>query len=75
MTEDPRLPRRLLRRWDALAAPQLCERIAQLEAENEELRRQLYWAEDAAEHWQQNAMELAGDHPGLTQSGHIVRTS
>lgn len=65
--------RAILRRLDALALTQLCQRVVELEAENEELRRQLAHADDAAEFWQANAIELAGDSPGLTQSGRIVR--
>jgi len=63
----------MLKRWDRLAAPQLCERVASLAEENEELRQQLSWADECVEHWHDNAVELAGDNAGLTIDGKLVR--
>lgn len=63
----------ILRRLDVLAVLQLHEHVLRLEAENEDLRRRLAWAEDAADHWHQNARDLAGDNAGLTQAGQLVR--
>jgi hypothetical protein len=45
------LPARILKRWDAIAAKQLCHRAAQLDQENEELQRRLRWAEQLADRW------------------------
>jgi hypothetical protein len=70
------LPRSIRVKWDRIAISQLADRAAQLDDENEDLRRRLYWAEDAAEHWQENAMQLANDGggAGLTIDGMLVRT-
>jgi regulator of replication initiation timing len=76
----------LERRLNSQAYPLLCEEIARLAAENErlqsensELRRTLSWAEDTAESWRENAIELAnqqaeeqGGLPGLTMNGRMV---
>ena len=45
------LPTRVLKRWDVIAAEQLCQRAVELEAENEELQRRLRWAEQLADRW------------------------
>lgn len=67
------LPAAIRRRWDRLAAVQLAERALQLESENDELRSELSRAEQNAEHWYENAMELAGEQAGLTVDGRLVR--
>ena len=48
-TRSIALPTRVLTRWDAIAAAQLCQRAAELEAENEQLQRRLRWAEQLAD--------------------------
>jgi hypothetical protein len=45
------LPTHILKRWDEIAATQLCQRAAELDAENEELQRRLRWAEQLADRW------------------------
>ncbi len=67
------IPPSTRRRWDLAAVEQVCERLAALEVENEELRRELADADASAEFWHQNAMELAGDHVGITVEGRLVR--
>ena len=67
------VPARILRRWDARALEQVCERLLEVEAENEELRGQLAVADESAEFWRQNAHELAGEPAGLTIEGRLVR--
>lgn len=71
--------RRLLVRFDRLALPQLCEVSARLAAENDDLRRELYNAQDDAEFRREQALamqeqlaESAGGVPGITQSGQLV---
>jgi len=63
----------VLRRFDLLALSQVCERMIQLETENEELRRQLVAAEDRADFWHNNTVQLAGSSAGLTITGNLVR--
>lgn len=71
--------RGLRRRLNAQAYEMLCEEIARLDAENEQLRSDLARAEDTAEHWRQQCLEIYhaqadeedGD-VGLTPSGHLV---
>lgn len=67
------VPARILRRWDAQALEQVCQRLLEIEAENEELRRQAAIADESAEFWRQNAHELAGEEAGLTITGRLVR--
>lgn len=67
------VPARILRRWDAAALEQLCERLLEVQAENEELRSELAIADESAEHWRQNAHDLAGSPAGLTVEGRLVR--
>lgn len=69
---------RILARWDAIAWQQLAERAAQLDEENAQLRSDAYWADRAAESWQETAFQLmedAGARPGITQDGQIVALS
>jgi len=63
------LPARVLKRWDRLAAAQLCAAVADLAQENEQLRRDLASAEDAADHWHANTLALAGDDGCITVEG------
>ena len=74
------------RRWNALAYDMVNEELARvalendrLQAENEELRRQLVDAEDRAECWREDAIsalntqaEITGGIVGLTQSGQVM---
>ena len=74
------------RRWNALAYDMVNEELARvalendrLQAENEELRRQLVDAEDRAECWREDAIsalntqaEITCGTVGLTQSGHLM---
>ncbi|PWB28876.1 hypothetical protein DCO49_03990 [Stenotrophomonas sp. SPM] len=69
----------VFRRLDREALSQLCAEVARLAVENEELRQQLWLAEDAACAWQEDAMNLqqvlcqaTGGHPGLTVDGALV---
>ena len=76
------------RRWNALAYDMVNEELARvalendrLQAENEELRRQLVDAEDRAECWREDAIsalntqaEITGGTVGLTLSGHVLVT-
>lgn len=73
MTLRAVVPARILRRWDAQALEQLCERAVRLEKENEDLRYLLTDAEHRAEFWSENARELAGEPAGLTVEGRLVR--
>lgn len=73
------VPPSIRRRWDRLAFAQLCEVSARLVAENDDLRDQLYIADDSAEFWRQQSMDMplslcaeTGGAPGLTQSGQLV---
>jgi hypothetical protein len=70
---------RVAAKLDRLALEQLRTVAARLAEENEELRRQLAWAEDAAESWRDDALKLMEDHcaatgdaPGLTLDGRLV---
>lgn len=72
----------LQRRLNAEAYDLLCEEIAKLDAdrdrlqaENDDLRRQLAWAEDAADMWRDAITQTAaetGSALGLTCSGHVL---
>jgi len=71
--------RAILSRLDREAFSQLCAEAARLAVENEELRQQLWLAEDAARAWQEDAMNLqqdlceaTGGRPGLTINGTLV---
>ena len=67
------------RRLDAIALQQLRAECARLAAENDQLRDEVYWAEQAAESWREDAMRLlaeaceaTGGTPGLTIDGALV---
>ena len=69
----------ILRRWDGIAHEQLCAEAARLAEENERLREQLAWAEEAAESWRDDALRMmeeacaaSGKRPGITISGALV---
>ena len=78
--------RAMRRRWNAAAYDLVNEELARvalenerLQAENEELRRELSWAEERAEHWREDAIsalndqaEAIGGAVGLTLAGHLV---
>lgn len=74
--------RALERRLNAMAYEPLCAEIARLDAlvtalqaENEELRSQLAYADDCAERWRDDALQAinnAGAEPGLTVDGRLV---
>lgn len=67
------LPARIRRRWDALAARQLAEVAVTLAADNEQLTKEVYWAEQSADMWQRVAeIEQERGTVGLTITGHIV---
>lgn len=70
---------RILRRWDGIANQQLIEAAARLAEENDHLRTELRWAEDAAESWRADALRMmeeacaSGDRqPGITLDGALV---
>lgn len=70
---------RILRRWDGIANQQLIEAAARLAEENDRLRTELRWAEDAAENWRCGALSLMQDacaatgcRPGITKGGALV---
>jgi hypothetical protein len=67
------LPAAIRRRWDRIALVQLAERAAELAAENAELRERCARAEECADHWAEQAQELAGPEAGLTVGGRFVR--
>lgn len=76
------LPPRIRRRWDAAAINQIARTARAQTEEIAELRRALAAAEDAAEFWRQQAMELqqqladaTGGGLGITQAGQLVITS
>lgn len=67
------------RRWNAASYDLLCAEIARLDAENEDLRQRLTWAEDCAESWRQDAIQALNDQAdavggvvGLAQSGQLL---
>lgn len=69
----------IARRLDAIALQQLREECARLAAENDQLRSELHWAEQAAESWRDDALRLMEEacsdgsrQPGITQSGALV---
>ena len=76
----------LRRRLNATAHDLVNEELARvaldnerLQSENDELRRQLAWAESSAESWREDAVaalsaqsEAAGRPLVLTQSGHLM---
>lgn len=78
--------RALERRLNAQAYDLLCEELSRLaadnerlQAENESLQGRLSWAEDLAESWRENAVQLMneraeeeGGSPGLTMDGRLV---
>jgi len=72
-------PRAVLRQLDAIAIDQLCAEVARLAVENERLRVELAWAEDAADSWRDDALriqeqlcEQTGARPGITIDGELV---
>ena len=69
----------LLRRFDDQAHEQLCSEAARLAEENERLRAQLAFAEEAADSWRDDALRMmeahcaaTGAQPGITLSGSLV---
>lgn len=69
----------IARRWDSLAIEQLRAEVVRLSQENDELRDQLYWAEQAADSWRHDATEqhlqlceALGGSPGITMDGRLV---
>lgn len=69
----------IARRLDAIALQQLREECARLAAENDQLRQELGWAEQAAESWRDDALRLMEEacadgtrQPGITQAGALV---
>lgn len=69
----------IARRLDAIALQQLREECARLATENDQLRKDLYWAEQSAESWRDDAMRLqedlcaqTGGVPGITIDGSLV---
>ncbi len=67
------------RRLDRLALSQLCAEAAHLAVENERLQEQPWRAEDAAQFWQEDALDLqrtlcesTGGRPGITRDGTLV---
>lgn len=76
------LPPHIRRRWDSAALDQIAQTARTQGEEIAELRARLEAAEDAAEFWREQAMELqqqladaTGGAPGLTSSGQLVITS
>lgn len=76
------VPTAILRRWDVIAAAQLCEAASRLAAENERLEIELRWADQAAASAENQLEACRGwldDEPtprlpiGLMQNGQIVR--
>lgn len=68
------VPTEILRKWDRIAAVQLCEAAARLVEQNDDLARRAYWAEQSADMWERDA-EIARDGgiAGLTIDGRIVQ--
>lgn len=71
--------RALRRRLDSQAYGLLNEELARLAQENEELRTALAYAEDDAEHWRRQALEMyeaqagiEGGAVGITQAGCLI---
>lgn len=69
----------LQRRFDAIALDQLRAEVVRLHEENNQLRENLHWAEDAAEYWREDALQMqeaacaaTGSSPGITQAGTLV---
>lgn len=69
----------ILRRWDGIANQQLIAAAARLAEENDRLREQLQYAEDAAISWRNDAMRLmedaclSGTHvPAISIDGDLV---
>jgi hypothetical protein len=69
----------IARRLDAFAIEQLRSEVVRLAQENENLRRQLSWAEDSAELWRQDAMDMqlqlcaeTNSAPGITITGQLA---
>jgi len=72
-------PTRVFKQWDKLALLQLAAAATRLHEENEELARQLSWAEQSAEMWADQAQrmqldlcELTNSAPGITQNCDLV---
>lgn len=73
------VPTHILRKWDAIAAAQLCE-AARLQAEEidrlrSDIRAADAWADgwrDDAERLQQQLAAVTHGQPGITQSGQLV---
>lgn len=61
---------RKLHRWELA---HLRELVAELHADNEQLRRELDYANDCAESWRDDVLRLSEDGAtlGLAQDGHI----
>jgi hypothetical protein len=71
--------RRLATRFDRLALDQLRVVASRLEADNEDLRERLAYAESAADSWRDDALRLmeadcerTGAAPGITKDGALV---
>ena len=69
----------ILRRLDAIAFEQLCAEAVRLAEENERLRTQLAWVEEAAESWRDDALRMMEEacaasnrRPGMTITGALV---
>lgn len=67
------------RRLDAIAIEHLRNEVQSLAMENEELREQLYLAEQSAEAWRDDALNFQielcdrdGGSPGMTRDGSLV---
>lgn len=68
------LPARIRKRWNALAALQLAEVAVTLAAQNEQLAKDIYWAEQSAEMWQRVAeIEQERGTVGLMMDGRVVQ--
>lgn len=73
------VPTKILQRWDRIAMLQLTQAAARLSDENDELSERLYRAEETAEFWREQAMDMqlqlceaTDTRPGITRSGALV---
>ncbi|MEJ1966479.1 MAG: hypothetical protein WDO56_35055 [Gammaproteobacteria bacterium] len=73
------VPTRILLRWDAIAAVQLCEAASRLAEEMDRLRGDLHAADDSAEFWREQVLDMqlqlcerTGGEPGITQACELV---
>lgn len=73
------VPTRILRKWDRIAATQLCEAASKQAEEMDRLRSDIAHADSLLDFWHDQALSMQlqlceehGTRPGITQAGQLV---